>query len=98
MKIIDKVTVSLNERRDVYEALLLNLGVKGVEVSNTTVKQYEKLLVGGIWSIITLQYFHEEGQKGSPFLLNDLKPSRCPTWTWRKSCFRTPGLHGSTVD
>ena len=41
MKIIDKVTVSLNERRDVYEALLLNLGVKGVEVSNTTVKQYE---------------------------------------------------------
>jgi ATP-dependent Lon protease len=53
LKIIDKVTVSLNERRDVYEALLLNLGVKGVEVSNTTVKQYEKLLVGGIWSIIT---------------------------------------------
>src|SRR5437867_387773 len=56
LKIIDKVTVSLNERRDVYEALLSNLGVKGVEVSNTTVKQYEKLLVGGIWSIITLQY------------------------------------------
>ena len=78
LKIIDKVTVSLNERRDVYEALLLNLGVKGVEVSNTTVKQYEKLLVGGIWSIITLQYFHEEGQKGSPFLLNDLKPVQMP--------------------
>ena len=78
MKIIDKVTVSLNERRDVYEALLLNLGVKGVEVSNTTVKQYEKLLVGGIWSIITLQYFHEEGQKGSPFLLRELKPVQMP--------------------
>ena len=58
----------------VYEALLSNLGVKGVEVSNTIVKQYEKLLVGGIWSIITLQYFHEEGQKSSPFLLSDLKP------------------------
>ena|SRR5712664_1485261 len=40
MKIIDKVTVSLNEKRDVYEALLLNLNVKGVEVSNTTVKQW----------------------------------------------------------
>jgi ATP-dependent Lon protease len=78
MKIIDKVTVSLNEKRDVYEALLLNLNVKGVEVSNTTVKQYEKLLVGGIWSIITLQYFHEEGQKGSPFLLNELKPVQMP--------------------
>jgi len=34
------VTVSLNEKRDVYEALLSNLGVKGVEVSNTTVKQW----------------------------------------------------------
>ena len=78
LKIIDKVTVSLNERRDVYEALLANLGVKGVEVSSSTVKQYEKLLVGGIWSIITLQYFYEEGQKGSPFLLGDLKPIQMP--------------------
>jgi ATP-dependent Lon protease len=78
LKIIDKVTVSLNEKRDVYEALLSNLGVKGVEVSNMTVKQYEKLLVGGIWSIITLQDFHEEGQKGSPFLLGDLKPIQMP--------------------
>ena len=79
-----------------YEALLANLGVKGVEVSSTTVKQYEKLLVGGIWSIITLQYFHEEGQKGSPSC-STISPSRCPTWTW-KSCLRTPRLHGSAVD
>ena len=46
--VIDKVTVTLNERRDVYEALLANLGVKGVEVPNTVVKRFEKLLVGGI--------------------------------------------------
>src|SRR2546425_10360015 len=78
LKIIDKVTVSLNERRDVYEALLSNLGVKGVEVSNTTVKQYEKLLVGGIWTIMTLEYFYEEGQKGSPFIIRDLKPIQMP--------------------
>src|SRR5208283_5746792 len=39
LKIIDKVTVSLNERRDVYEALLSNLGVKGVEVESGTVKR-----------------------------------------------------------
>ena len=54
LKIIDKVTVALNERRDVYEALLANLGVKGVEVRSSTVKKYEKLLVGGIWCIVTL--------------------------------------------
>jgi ATP-dependent Lon protease len=77
-KIIDKVTVSLNERRDVYEALLSNLGVKGVEVDSNTVKKYEKLLVGGIWSIITLEYFYEEGQRGSPFLIRDLKPIQMP--------------------
>ncbi len=78
LKIIDKVTVTLNEKRDVYEALLANLGVKGVEVSNTYVKKYEKLLVGGIWCIITLEYFYEEGQKGSPFILQDLKPIQMP--------------------
>jgi len=77
-KIIDKVTVSLNERRDIYEALLSNLGVKGVEVDSHTVKKYEKLLVGGIWSIITLEYFYEEGQRGSPFLIRDLKPIQMP--------------------
>jgi ATP-dependent Lon protease len=77
-KIIDKVTVSLNEKRDVYEALLSNLGAKGVEVSSNTVKKYEKLLVGGIWSIITLEYFYEEGQKGSPFIIQDLKPIQMP--------------------
>ncbi|MGE0681945.1 MAG: protease Lon-related BREX system protein BrxL [Candidatus Binatia bacterium] len=78
LKIIDKVTVALNEKRDVYEALLANLGVKGVEVGSSTVKQYEKLLVGGIWCIVTLEYFFEEGQKGSPFILRDLKPIQMP--------------------
>ena len=78
LKIIDKVTVSLNERRDVYEALLANLGVKGVEVNSSTVKQYEKLLVGGIWCIVTLEYFFEENQKGSPFIMRELKPIQMP--------------------
>ena len=78
LKIIDKVTVTLNDKRDVYEAFLGNLGVKGVEVQNTTVKNYEKLLAGGIWSILTLEYFFEEDQKGSPFVLRDLKPIQMP--------------------
>jgi ATP-dependent Lon protease len=77
-KIIDKVSVGLNEKRDVYEAVLGNLGVKGVEVNSGTVKKYEKLLSGGIWSIITLKYFYEEGQKGSPFIVDDLKPIQMP--------------------
>jgi len=77
-KVIDKVTVKLNEKRDVYEALLSNLGVKGVEVSSTTVKKYEKLLVGGIWCIVSMDYQYEENQKGSPFNITELKPIQLP--------------------
>ena len=64
-KIIDKITVKLNDKRDVYEALLSNLGVTGVEVDSSDVKEFEKLLAGGIWCIVTLNYFFEENQKGS---------------------------------
>ena len=78
LKVIDKVTVKLNEKRDVYEALLSNLGTKGVEIGPGTVRKYEKLLAGGIWSIITMQYFYEEGQKGSPFIIDALNPIQMP--------------------
>jgi ATP-dependent Lon protease len=77
-KVIDKVSVQLNEKRDVYEAQLLSLGIKGVEVPSSMVKTYEKLLVGGMWALVTLEYFFEEGQKGSPFLLRQLKPIQMP--------------------
>ncbi len=78
LKIIDKVTVKLNQRRDVYEATLTNLGTKGVHVPTSMVRKYEKLLAGGIWAIIRMQYFYEEGQKGSPFLIDDIKPIQMP--------------------
>lgn len=77
-KVIDKVTVKLNEKRDVYEALLSNLSVKNAEVSDSYVRQFEKLLVGGIWCIVTLQYYFEENQKGSPFTVTELKPTQMP--------------------
>ncbi len=47
LKVIDKVTVTLNEKRDVYEALLSHLGTKGVGIPTDTVKRFEKLLAGG---------------------------------------------------
>jgi predicted ATP-dependent Lon-type protease len=45
-KVIDKVTVKLNEKRDVYEALLSNLGSRASRSRDRYVKQYEKLLAG----------------------------------------------------
>lgn len=77
-KIIDKLTVRLNEKRDTYEALLSNLGVKDAEISSRDVKANEKLLAGGIWCIVTVHYFFEEGQKRSPFSIADLKPIQMP--------------------
>jgi ATP-dependent Lon protease len=78
LKVIDKVTVTLNEKRDVYEAVLGNLGVSKIVVPSSVVKKFEKLLVGGIWCIVTLEYFFEEDQKGTPFLLQELKPIQMP--------------------
>lgn len=77
-KIIDKVTVKLNEKRDIYEATLSNLGIKGIEVSSATVKQFEKLLVGGIWCILNLEYLFDETTKTSPFVISQLKPIQMP--------------------
>lgn len=77
-KVIDKITVKLNEKRDSYEALLSNLGVKNADMPDHHVREFEKLLVGGIWCIVSLRYQFEENQKGSPFQITDLKPIQMP--------------------
>lgn len=74
--IIDKVTVTLNERRDIYEALFSNLGIKGVIVESDYVKKFDKLLGGGIWCIIKMEYSPDLGS--SPFVISDLKPIQIP--------------------
>lgn len=77
-KIIDKVSVKLNQKKDVYEAQLSNLGIKDALVPPQMVKDNEKLLTGGIWCMITVNYFFEEGQKTSPFSLMTIKPIQMP--------------------
>lgn len=74
--IIDKVTVKLNEKRDVYEALFSNLGIMNVEVEPDYVKKYDKLLGGGIWCIIKMEYSAESSF--SPFVISSLKPIQIP--------------------
>ena len=77
-KVIDRVTVKLNDKKDKYEALFSNLGIRNAEISPGIVKEYEKLLVGGIWVIATLTYYHEEGSNASPFGVTLLKPIQMP--------------------
>jgi ATP-dependent Lon protease len=77
--VIDRLTVKLNEKKDVYEAEFSNLGIKGVSIIPSYVKQYEKLLAGGIWCIIKMDYFFDEEQRGvSPFCIGNLTPIQMP--------------------
>ena len=73
-RIIDKVTVTLNDKQDVYEASFANLGLHGVIVEPATVKEHPKLLVGGVWCICDIEYFHSEDARVVPWTLGRLKP------------------------
>lgn len=73
-RVIDKVTVTLNEKNDVHEAEFENLQVKGLIIDDVTVKQNPKLLVGGVWCICDIEYFHSDDQRVVPWILGSLKP------------------------
>jgi len=73
-KVIDRVSVSLNDKDDVYEAEFANLGVKKVLIDSSTVKAHQKLLVGGVWCIADLEYEYTEDKSASPWVLTSLKP------------------------
>jgi ATP-dependent Lon protease len=73
-KVIDKLTVELNDKGGFYEAEFTNLGLKKVPVADDFVRRYPKLLVGGIWCITDVTYEVVEDPKGSPWQIETLKP------------------------
>jgi ATP-dependent Lon protease len=73
-KVIDRISVSLNDKEDVYEAEFANLGIKKVLIDSATVKAHQKLLVGGVWCIADLEYEHTEEKAATPWILASLKP------------------------
>jgi ATP-dependent Lon protease len=73
-KVIDRISVSLNDKEDVYEAEFANLGLKKVLIDSGTVKAHQKLLVGGVWCIADLEYEHTEEKSATPWILATLKP------------------------
>ncbi len=73
-KVIDRISVSLNDKEDVYEAEFANLGLKKVLIDSGTVKAHQKLLVGGVWCIAELEYEHTEEKSATPWILATLKP------------------------
>lgn len=73
-KVIDKITVDLNEKTDAYEASFENLGIKKVLVDSGTIKKHPKLLVGGVWCICDLEYSFNADINTVPWILSSLKP------------------------
>jgi len=77
--VIDKISVKLNYKTDTYEAEFSNLGLRGVTISHTYPSEYERLLSGGIWCIVQMEYYYdEEDKKGNPFVIRKLTPIQMP--------------------
>ena len=73
-RIIDKVTVVLNEKDDEYHATFANLGLSGVPIGTEYVRKNPKLLSGnGVWCIVTIGYISGESIKVR-WEIQNLKP------------------------
>ncbi|WP_433527706.1 BREX system Lon protease-like protein BrxL [Nocardia pseudovaccinii] len=55
-RVIDKVAVVLDDRKDIHTASFSNLGLKAVPIDDRTVKQHPKLLTGGVWCMVDIEY------------------------------------------
>jgi len=77
-KIIDKISAKLNEKKNVYLAEFQNLGISNVFIDEGTIKKYQKLLSGGIWCIVTMEYVFDENSSFSPFMIEEIKPIQMP--------------------
>jgi ATP-dependent Lon protease len=81
-KIIDKISVDLDPQRDRYWANISNSNIKKATISDELVKSHEKLLLGGIWAIIEMEYdpMITIGSVVYPFLVRDIKPIQLSTF------------------
>jgi ATP-dependent Lon protease len=73
-KVIDKISVDLNDKAGTYEASFSNLGVNKVLVSTDTIKKHPKLLVSGVWCIAELEYENLDDSKACPWVMESIKP------------------------
>ena len=73
-KVIDKITVTFNDKAGFHEVEFTNLGIKKVPIEDSYVKRYPKLLVGGIWAITDVEYELPVDPKASPWQIAGVKP------------------------
>ena len=75
-KIIDKISVKLDTKKDVYWAQLQNSNIKDGVISDAMVSEHDKMLMGGIWAIIDVEYdsYSKDGNTLHPFVIKEIKP------------------------
>lgn len=78
--VIDKISAKLDIKSDQYVAEFSNLGINDVPVADSYVSKYERLLCGGIWCIVNMDYFYDENdRRKSPFITHKLTPIQMPS-------------------
>lgn len=77
--VIDMVNVELNLKYDTYFASFSNLGVGNIPISESYPEKFDRLLCGGIWCIVQLEYdYDEEDSKNTPIRIVKLDPIQMP--------------------
>lgn len=75
-KIIDKISVRLDPSKDKYWSELSNLAIRDANISEEIISQHEKMMTGGIWAIIDMDYDSTQmiGKKIFPFVVSKVRP------------------------
>ena len=75
-KVIDKISVRLDASKDKYWAELSNLNIREANIDEGLVTQHEKMMMGGIWAIIDIDYDSSMmiGNKIYPFVVSKIRP------------------------
>ena len=78
--VIDMITARLDMKRNIYIASFSNLGIDNVLLEDEYPEKYDRLLCGGIWCIVQLdyQYVEEEKKNGMPVQIRKLTPIQMP--------------------
>ena len=78
--VIDMITVHLDIKRNCFFASFSNLGLTNVPIEDEYPEKYDRLLCGGIWCIVQLdyEYVEEEKQNGYPIQIHKLTPIQMP--------------------
>lgn len=87
-KVIDKISVRLDATKDKYWAELSNINIHEANIADELVSQHEKMMMGGIWAVIDIDYDPTIyiGKKIYPFVVSKIRPIQLSNFDNQKVC------------